>query len=306
VGNRRVILALGLALAGANVAHADEVDDLEAKGQELAKQSEYTQAIAAFKQADAKRPRAAHACMIGLAYMRREAWPQAELFLALCEKRAAPGDQPPDWTDEAEKQLAQKLSAAQIPAVTIDVSPANVGARLTVSSFAPDEVFDPQTIHLAPGKHIIEVTAPGFRTEHRDVVIEPARPEHVTIVLVKESPQIGTFSQQDPRTKPGSRSKVPWILGGVGVAFVAAGGIYHATAVRSAYDLADNAETTAAYDAYLGDFSDRRAAAVALYATGAVTIGLAVVLRYTVFKDPPLVTAHVDDRGAGILVGWRR
>src|ERR1043165_4727656 len=146
VGNRRVILALGLALAGANVAHADEVDDLEAKGQELAKQSEDTQAIAAFKQADARRPRAAHACMIGLAYMRREAWPQAELFLALCEKRAAPGDQPPDWTDEAEKQPRQKLSAAQIPAVTIDVSPANVGARLTVSSFAPDEVFDPQTL----------------------------------------------------------------------------------------------------------------------------------------------------------------
>src|SRR3954469_25457724 len=122
-------------------AFADDVDDLEAKGQELAKQSEFTQAIATFKQADAKRPRAAHACMIGLAYMRREAWPQAELFLALCEKRAVPGDQPPDWIDQAEQQLAQKLSAAQIPAVTIEVTPANINAHLTVSSFAPDEQF---------------------------------------------------------------------------------------------------------------------------------------------------------------------
>src|SRR5688500_16173875 len=142
-------------------ARADEVDDLVAKGNALAQKSEYTQAIAAFKQADAKRPRAAHACMIGLAYMRREAWPQAELFLALCEKRAVPGDQPPDWVDAAHQQLASKLSAAQIPAITIEVTPPHAGARLTVSSFAPDEVFDPQTIHLAPGVHVIQLTAPG-------------------------------------------------------------------------------------------------------------------------------------------------
>src|SRR4029079_11617073 len=96
---RQLVLAILVLQATALLAHADEVDDLEAKGEELAKQNEYTQAITVFKQADAKRPRAAHACMIGLAYMRREAWPQAELFLALCEKRAAPGDQPPDWTD---------------------------------------------------------------------------------------------------------------------------------------------------------------------------------------------------------------
>src|SRR5512143_1672663 len=114
-----------LVLLASHLARADEVDDLVAKGQELAKQSEYTQAIAVFKQADAKRPRAAHACMIGLAYMRREAWPQAELFLALCRKRVTPGDEAPDWLPEAEQQLATKLKAAQIPAVTIDVTPPN-------------------------------------------------------------------------------------------------------------------------------------------------------------------------------------
>lgn len=99
---------------------------------------------------------------------------------------------------------------------------------------------------------------------------------------------------------------MPWILGGVGVALVTVGGVYQATSVRSAYNLADQAETPAAYDAYLTDFTDKRSVSLGLYAAGAITIGIAVALRYTVYKDPPLVTAQVGDHGAGILVGWRR
>src|SRR5258708_1585793 len=128
---RGLLVPLILVLA-AREARGDEVSDLEKRGEELAKRSEYTQAITAFKEADRRTPRAAHACMIGLAYMRRELWPQAELFFALCEKRAVPGDQPPSWIDEAEHTLASKLSAARIPAVTVVVTPAD--AHLTVSS----------------------------------------------------------------------------------------------------------------------------------------------------------------------------
>jgi hypothetical protein len=311
VGNRLVILAVLLCVAvGANVARADEVDDLEAKGQELAKQNEYTQAITVFKQADAKRPRAAHACMIGLAYMRREAWPQAELFLALCEKRAVPGDQPPDWIDEAEKQLAQKLSAAQIPAVTIEVTPANIGARLTVSSFAPDEVFDPQTIHLAPGKHVIEVTAPGYRTEQREVAIEPAQPVHVTFEMKRDgvSTPTGPTAPTAPTApkKPGARSKVPWVVGGIGAAVGVVGVIYDVAVLGPAYNRANNADTFEGYQTLLDDYSSERSVVLGLYGTAAVTIGIAAVLRYTVYKDPPLVTAQVGEHGAAILVGWQR
>lgn len=308
VGNR--LLPVVVLLVHASTARADEVDDLEAKGQELAKQNEYTQAITVFKQADAKRPRAAHACMIGLAYMRREAWPQAELFLALCEKRAVPGDQPPDWIDEAEKQLAQKLSAAQIPAVTIEVTPANIGAHLTVSSFAPDEIFDPQTIHLAPGKHVIEVTAPGYRTEQREVAIEPAKPVKVTFDMKRDgsaTTQVGPTAPTGPTTtKPGSRSKVPWIVGGVGAAIGIAGIVYHAAVLGPAYNRLDNADTFPGYQVLFDDYSSKRSVVYGLYGTAALTIGVAVALRYTVYKEPPLVTAQIGDHGAGILVGWRR
>jgi MYXO-CTERM domain-containing protein len=55
-------LCVLVASSAARVAHADDVTDLEAKGEQLAKQSEYTQAIAAFKEADLHKPRALHAC----------------------------------------------------------------------------------------------------------------------------------------------------------------------------------------------------------------------------------------------------
>lgn len=299
-----------LILLASRIASADEVDDLVAKGQELAKQSEYTQAIAVFKQADAKRPRAAHACMIGLAYMRREAWPQAELFLALCEKRAVPGDQPPDWIDQAEQQLAQKLSAAQIPAVTILVSPGNIGARLTVSSFAPDEVFDPQTIHLAPGKHVIEVTAPGYRTEHKEITVQAGQPQTVTFELQREKAAVGTFTPPPPgkETPPRSAgtSKVPWIVAGAGVTLVGISIVYDIAAVVPAHRQLETAETGAAYDFYAGDWRAKRNTTVGLFAVGAITAGIGIALHYTVYKDGPQITPQVSDHGAAVVLGWQR
>lgn len=304
-------LALAILVLHATVARADEVDDLVAKGQELAKQSEFTQAIATFKQADAKRPRAAHACMIGLAYMRREAWPQAELFLALCEKRAVPGDQPPDWIDEAEKQLAQKLSAAHIPAVTIDVTPANIGARLTVSSFAPDEVFDPQTIHLAPGKHVIEVTAPGYRRESREVTVEAGVPQTLTFALEREPVPAIVPVAPPPRPEtppPPHASPVPWIVIGAGAAVLGAGAIYDATAVQDTRSRLDESESRDAYDALVPDFRTQRNVAIGLMAGGAIVAGVGVALKLTVFasSSAPQVRASVTGDGASVSIGWQR
>jgi hypothetical protein len=289
-------------------AHADEVDDLVAQGNALAQKSEYTQAISAFKQADAKRPRAAHACMIGLAYMRREAWPQAELFLALCEKRAVPGDQPPDWVDAAHQQLASKLSAAQIPAITIEVTPPDAGARLTVSSFAPDEVFDPQTIHLAPGVHVIALTAPGYRKASRQISVEAGVPQTISFTLEREPegaavlpPRVPAQHDAGPRS-----SRVPWIVIGAGAALFGAGVIYDAVSVQPARDRLATAETRDAYDALAPDFRSSRNVAIGLLAGGALVTGIGVALKLTVFDSKPQVSASIDHRGGVVVIGWQR
>src|SRR4051812_38168470 len=114
-----LVVAATLALHGS--ARADEADDLATQGEELARRAEYAQAIEKFKAADRARPRALHACMIGLAYLRRQLWPQAEVFLARCRKRAVGTDTLPEWMADAEAQLTTQLASAPVTAVEIIV-----------------------------------------------------------------------------------------------------------------------------------------------------------------------------------------
>src|SRR5688572_8864518 len=97
------IVVAGL-LAASGLAAADDREELQAKGEQLAKDGRFVEAIDAFKAADLIQPRASHACLIALAYTRRELWPQAELFLSVCHHRAKGGDPLPEWVPLAEQQ----------------------------------------------------------------------------------------------------------------------------------------------------------------------------------------------------------
>jgi hypothetical protein len=276
------------AILAAGFAHADAVDDLVAKGQDLAKRGELTQAIAAFKQADAQRPRALHACLIGLAYTRRESWPQAELFFARCRTRASAGDPAPAWTDEAERTLAAKLAAANIPAVTIAVQPTS--AKISVSSFEPDEVFPPGTIHLAAGRHQIEARADGYAPASRDVTVVAGQPQTIELELAEL-----------PHPTPPS-SKLPWIVAGGGVALVGAGFAVDLFVLQPLAD--DLRKSQRLYAAKSGDFDTAQRATVGLWAAGAIAIGVGAYLA--VRHRDVAVSASVDRSGGMIVVGWRR
>jgi hypothetical protein len=253
-----------VALVG--VARADTVDDLVAKGEDAAKQLQFSQAIQAFKAADAKRPRAKHACLIGLAYTRRELWPQAELFFAACRARATAGDPLPDWIGAAETQLAAKLAAIDVAAVTIVVTAPS--AKLTVSSFEPDETFPPRTIHLAHGKHVIEASAPGFVTATREVVVTTNDPQTVAIEL-----------QPPPPPPPPPPPLAPRIVIAGGAALAIAGGAYQLLAYKPAHDKLADAPNVFAYDAAKHAFDVRREVTLAIYGAAAVTLAIGIVLE---------------------------
>jgi hypothetical protein len=276
------------ALLVASVAHADPVDDLVAKGQELAKRLEFTQAIAAFKQADAQRPRALHACLIGLAYTRRELWPQAELFFAQCRTRATAGDPAPTWAAEAEHQLTAKLAAANIPAITIVVRPPR--ATLAASSFEADEVFPPGVIHLAPGRHQIEARADGYTPQSRDVTVVAGQPQTIEIELAEL-----------PHPKPPS-STLPWIVAGGGVALVGAGVAVDLLVLQPLND--DLAKSRFLHAAKSGEFDRAREVTVGLWAAGAIAIGVGAYLGMR--HREVAVSAALDRSGGMIVVGWQR
>jgi hypothetical protein len=307
-------------LAIVRTSYADDVTDLVAKGEALAKQGEFSSAIDAFKQADAKQPRAEHACLIGLVYTRRELWPQAELFLARCRARATDGDPVPTWLPKVEQQLAEKFVADGVAPVTIVVTPSTAKAQLTVSSFAPDETFEPRMIHLAAGHHTVDVTADGFVSASREVVVETSAPQTITIDLhttaeataaaaatasAADARAAAAFAQSHP-TEP-ARSSVPMkvMIGGVALGVV--GAAVDLFVVKPARDRLASAPDTTIYESRTSSFDLRRDVTIGLYGGAAIAVVTGLVLRYTVYdRSAVQVTGSLDHNGGGIAVTWSR
>jgi hypothetical protein len=283
----------------AGTTRADTLDELEARGEQLAKAGKLSEAIDAFKLADRVSPRASHACLIALAYTRRELWPQAEIFYTLCRQRATADDPVPSWLPLAEQTLAEHLASANVAEVAISVEPARARAILAVSSFAGDEQFEPRTIHLAFGEHVITVKAPGFQIAQQMVSITDRTPRHLVIRLV--SNRVTVY----PRA--------PWYVVGAGGAILAAGAAYHLFALnpvrnRLAADVADPENVDVAdYKAHSHEFDVRKDVTLALYGVGAATAIAGLVLRATVLGPRDVELGAEPRPGGGIVtVTWRR
>lgn len=293
---KRALLLAWLIMSSA--AHADtDAQKLAAQGEELAKSGEYTRAIDAFKAADKLEKRARHACMIGLAYLRRELWPQAELFFETCKLRASIDDPLPEWFQDAMNQLVEKLAGTTVSAVTINVAPPDALAQITASSFAPDEKFSPRTIHLAPGQHTITIESPTYPSRRETFTVEPNKPLVLDIVM----------KHPEKKYVLPPASKVPWIIMGGGAVVGLVGLGVHIGAYAPALDDLENANSLDEYQALRPKVETRRAISIALYATGALAIATGYVLRRTVFeRTPVLVGAEATEGGGVISLSWQR
>src|SRR5450432_3124664 len=176
---RHAVLAIVLGMF-ARSAHAETRDELQARGEQLGRDGKWGEAIQAFKAAERLEHRTVHACLIALAYTRREAWPQAELFLAQC-RIPTPGETLPDWVQAADELIRERLRTEPLSEVTIEVKPPSALATLTVSSFQPDELLALHTIHLPHGTHLIVAHAPGYTDHQQVVVVDSSAARHVVI-----------------------------------------------------------------------------------------------------------------------------
>ena len=249
---------------------ADDADDLVASGEALAKRGEYSRAIEAFKQADARRPRALHACLIALSYTRRELWAQAEVALASCHARAGGGDPLPPWVDALDQTLATKLAAVDVAPISIRVEPPSLLATISISSFSPDETFAPRVVHLALGMHTVTATVSGRGRVASTVAVVDRAPQTVTL----------WFGPPPP-------SKVPWFVAGAG-GLLAAGGLafdlFAVQPVRARLEDASADVDAAAWARNSRVFDRRRAVTIGLFAGAAVAVGVGVALRFTVYR----------------------
>ncbi len=294
-------------LVTASPAWADSAADHVARGEELARQDRFTEAIAEFKRADAIEKRANHACLIALAYSRREMLPQAEVYLSTCHERATPEDPLPDWVEAAERQLSERIDRAPVARVRIVVEPSDISGatQLEVSSFLPDEQFSPRTIHLPLGKHLITARAPGREKVERAIEIDDKSPRSVVI----------SFDSQGVTVVNERRSKVPTVIMGVGAATLVGAVLYHAFVFKPARDqLVDatdpNMPDPVLYDMYSDKFDTRRTTTIALYGAGAALVVTGLILRYTLFDQEettaPMLTSDIGDGRLILGVQWAR
>ena len=267
------------------VAAADpSAAQLRAEGEALAQQQRFSEAIDKFKAADRLQPTASHACLIALAYLRRELWPQAEIFLATCQARATAGDPVPDWAPLARQQLDERFATVNVAAVDIAVTPRD--AQLAVSSFAPDERFAPRTIHLPPGHHVIVASAPGYEDASRAIDVVDRTPVHLAIELHKRE------------------YRTPGRLMLAGAITFGAGAITFGVMALEWTQLR-NAQTTATFDANRGAYEALRVATAALWTAGAALAVTGYVMHRR-HRDAPTVGALPLRGGGAIVVGWDR
>ena len=308
-----VLRALGCAVLSclaSTTAFADGVAERVAKGEDLAKQGKWTEAIENFKAADKFEQRAKHACLIALAYIRRELWPQAEVFLTVCHERSSASEPIPDWVPLAEQTLKERLTKAKVASVQIRVRPEGLASQIAVSSFEPDELFAPRAIHLPRGKHLITATVEGREPAQQTIEIVDDSPREVVIDFdIKQAPIPSTPVKPTTVKRP---SKVPLIVTAVGGALVFGGAGYHLFAFRSTRDklaTASAADDQAAYDELSAKFDSQRTTTLALYGVGAAVVVTGIVLGYTLYKKPesaPRVGAGMTKGGGMVVMEWTR
>jgi hypothetical protein len=283
------------ALAG--VAHADDAaDDLKRRGEQLAKDGDFAQAIDLFKSADAQHPTTELACLIGLAYGRRNLYGQAELFFDDCHERAETGEPVPSWVGKVEDQFRERLASSKLARVKIVVKHGRK-PKVVVSAFAPDEAFAPRVIHLPIGRHTITATDADHDSVERTVVVEDGEPQTVVIDL-------GGKPVLESRPSP---DHVGRNIAFVGLGVVAVGAIVHATWYRNERDTLANAQNNFDYDAHVDDYTNARYVTVGLYAAGGITALIGLVLHVTRAPESGPSVSLVPARGGGVLaVEWSR
>ncbi len=283
---------------------------MRARGEQLAKDGRYTEAIDAFKAAQRIEPRARHACLIALAYIRRELWPQAEIHLEQCETKATEADPVPEWVPTAKQQLAERLATVNVAPVTIKVDPAYTQVKLAVSSFAPDELFDPRTIHLPPGRHVIIATAVGFNDAQKTIEVVDKAPQEVIITMLPIT--TGPTGPEGVVGPAPPKSKVPLVIMVGGGAILLGGAASHLLWYKSKRDdleTAGNAGNTDEYNRILPKYNTARGVTIALYGVGAATVITGLILNFTVFKGkeaPAQVSVVPTNDGGMLTVGWSR
>lgn len=169
-----------------------------------------------------------------------KATPQVRFNIALCEEKlgrlvAALGDYElaaADARAERADQVAEEVEARRealsqrIPKLTVKRGSGAEAASIALDGVALGDQVIGTPMPTDPGPHTVEAKAPGFKPFRKSLRVAEQQSETIEVVLEAEptpEPVPGTPQQA------AGRSRVPgYVIGGVGIASLAASGVFYA------------------------------------------------------------------------------
>lgn len=320
---RLLTLALATALAlGARGAAAQDVAAAEAlfnEGRALLEKGDYAAACA--KLAESQRLDPSSGTALNLAKCHRQvgktatAWAEYKLAARLARQQ---GKVP--RAEEAEKNAAELEK--QLSHLTIEVSSPVPGLEVRRDDVRLEEGALGSRLPVDPGKHVITVSAPGYRTATVDIEVGQAGDAKTLRLpaLEKDSTPVAPPSAVTPPAapeqptpgapeKPSGFGPAPWIVGGVGVASLGVGAAFGGLALKTYSDAKGACPsrtgcTTNALDLRSRAGRDANIANVTI-PVGIVGVGVATVLlvlgRKQASSPAPVAVVPVIDRNLGGL-----
>lgn len=192
----------------------------------------------------------------------------------------------PDEAHRKERAWAavQGLKAKVYGTVSVSCFPA--GARIDIPGVTTQgaQTCPWQSDEVRPGNYVVSVRNPGYDDFSREVIVVAGQAIHVEASLKAQpvsAPQ-AAVGQVAPVDEP--VNVWPWVTVGVGVAALAAGGVFHGLAV-SDRGAAEDLPPTPERDDVIESFEGRRTLAFALYGAGGAISAAGVVLYFLMGAD---------------------
>ena len=187
---------------------------------------------------------------------------------------------------------------AAIPSIVVEAKGADgketFDVRVSASDVVIAEKLSIKAIEFDPGTYALRFEHAGATVE-KEIVLRPGKKNKTVEVSFEKSPIASTAPAPSGRERDashapaqqGTKSPVPWILGGVGVALVGVGGFFWLSAEGSRSDLESSNCAPNCDRGAVDDIKTQRLVGDILAIGGVVAIGAAVIWLVMDSSAPP-------------------
>jgi len=168
--------------------------------------------------------------------------------------------------------------------IALAVEPDVPGREVSIDGL-PAAVLPGRPFHVAPGRHVVEVTAPGYRAVRTEVPVSAGELRDLAVALGREEPAAAAQgaprddllvrrpAPERPAPPPRHRRVWTWVAAGAAAGLLA-GGVFFGRRADSAYDEYEMTDSPERYDELRGQIRrDSRAANLLFASSGAAAIG---------------------------------